>query len=56
MGYFATYISPFLFDPWRHQKITLAQLLKKSEQQLQGLGKRRKGRKFRMESHLFQGA
>ena len=32
----------FFFYPWRHQKITSAQLLRKSEQQLQGTGKKRR--------------
>ena len=42
VGQFAFYISLFLFDPWTHQEITLAQLLRKSKEQLQGTGKRRK--------------
>ena len=31
MSCFAIYTSLFLFDPWRHQEITSAQLLRKSE-------------------------
>ena len=40
------YRSPFSFDSWRHQEITLAELLWKSEQQLQRKRKRRRHRKY----------
>ena len=42
MRSFFMYISLFSFDSWHHQEITLAQLLRKCEWQLQATKKRRR--------------